>query len=160
MVNGPEALTPDSRPLLGPVPGVRGFWAACGLSHTGFGAGAAIGQIIAEWLVNGEPPYDVSELNVRRFGPIFADRQYAAARAREAYKYYYVLRYPHDENEWAREKRLSPLDAKLSALGAVFGEKNGWERVNYFDPGGRSRRMGGEQKQWGWGRPPFFDRVG
>ncbi|MBI3243342.1 MAG: FAD-dependent oxidoreductase [Chloroflexi bacterium] len=160
LVNGPEAITPDSRPLLGPVPGVRGFWAACGLSHTGFGAGGAIGEIIAEWIVNGEPPYDVTEMNVRRFGPIMQDRAYAAERARESYKYYYVLRFPHDENEWARPKRLSPLDSRLMKLGAVFGEKNGWERVNYFESGKSGRRMGAEQKQWGWGRPAFFEQVG
>jgi 4-methylaminobutanoate oxidase (formaldehyde-forming) len=160
LVNGPESITPDSKPLLGPVPGVPGFWAACGLSHTGFGAGAAIGDIIANWIIHGEPPYDVTELNVRRFGPIMQDRAYAAERAREAYKYYYVLRFPHDENEWAREKRLSPLDSKLLALGAVFGEKNGWERVNYFDPGQPGRRAGADQRATGWHRLPFFEQVG
>ena len=65
---------------------------AAGLSHTGFGAGGAIGQIVAASLVDGEPPYDVSELSVRRFGPIYADRGYAAERARESYKYYYTFR--------------------------------------------------------------------
>jgi len=97
---------------------------------------------------------------VRRFGPVYADRAYATERARESYKYYYVLRFPHDENEWAREKRLSPLDARLMALGAVFGEKNGWERVNYFDPGQPGRRAGADQRAWGWGRPAFFELVG
>src|SRR5712691_2247286 len=135
LVNGPEGITPDSRPLLGPVPGVPGFWLAAGLSHTGFGAGGAIGHILAEWLVNGEPPYDVTELSARRFGPVYADRAYAAERARESYKYYYMLRYPHDENEWARGRRLGPLDARLAESGAVFGEKNGWERANHFEPG-------------------------
>jgi len=160
LTNGPEGITPDSRPLLGPVPGVPGFWAATGLSHTGFGAGAAIGDILAEWLVEGEPPYDVTEMNVRRFGPVYEDRGYAAARARESYKYYYLLRYPHDENEWARERRLSPLDRRCRALGGVFGEKNGWERVNHFEPGKPGRRAGPDQRTWGWGRPPFFDLVG
>ena len=136
LTNGPEGITPDSRPLLGPVPGVPGFWAAAGLSHTGFGAGAAIGDIIAEWLVEGEPPYDVGEMNVRRFGPVYEDRAFAAERARESYRYYYMLRYPHDENESVRERRLSPLDGRGLALGGVFGEKNGWERVNYFEPAG------------------------
>jgi len=120
LVNGPESITPDSRPLLGPVPGAPGFWAACGLSHTGFGAGAAIGDIMANWIVNGEPPYDVTEMNTRRFGPIMADRGYARERARESYKYYYVLRYPHDENEWARGRRLSPFHSRCEALGAVW----------------------------------------
>ena len=160
LTNGPESITPDSRPLLGPVPGVPGLWVAAGLSHTGFGAGGAIGDILAEWLVNGEPPYDVTEMNVRRFGPIYQDGAYAAERAREAYKYYYVLRYPHDENEWARPRRLSPLDGRQLALGAVMGEKNGWERANYFDPASPGRRAGAEQHTWGWGRPEFFDQVG
>ena len=160
LVNGPEGITPDSRPLLGPVPGVPGFWVAAGLSHTGFGAGGALGAIMADWLVEGEPPYDVGELNVRRFGPIYEDRRYAAERARESYKYYYLLRYPHDENQWARERRLSPLDARLLELGAVFGEKNGWERVNYFEPGRCGRRAAADQRQWGWSRPPFFELVG
>ncbi len=159
LTNGPEGITPDSRPLLGPVPGVPGFWVAAGLSHTGFGAGGAIGEIVADWLVDGEPPYDVSEMNVRRFGPVFDDRRYAAERARESYRYYYMLRYPHDENESVRERRLSPLDGRCLALGGVFGEKNGWERVNHFEPGRPGRRAGAGQRAWGWGRPAFFDHV-
>jgi 4-methylaminobutanoate oxidase (formaldehyde-forming) len=160
LVNGPEGITPDSRPLVGPVPGRSGFFVAAGLSHTGFGGGGALGQIVAEWIVNGEPTSNVSELNVRRFGPIYAERVYTAERTRESYKYYYELRYPHDENEWARSRRLSPLDDRLLALGGVFGEKNGWERVNYFEPGRPGRRAGAEQKKWGWGKPPFFEQVG
>jgi 4-methylaminobutanoate oxidase (formaldehyde-forming) len=160
LVNGPESITPDSRPLLGPVPGLRGFWAACGLSHTGFGAGAAIGDIISDWVLRGEPPYDVTEMNVRRFGPIYEDTAYSAERARESYKYYYVLRFPHDENEWARPKRMSTLEPRLQALGAIFGEKNGWERVNYFDAGQASRRMGADQRGWGWARAAFFETLG
>jgi sarcosine dehydrogenase len=160
LTNGPEGITPDSRPLLGPVPGVPGFWVAAGLSHTGFGAGAAIGDIVAEWLVEGEAPYDVGEMNVRRFGPVYEDRAFAAERARESYRYYYMLRYPHDENRSMRERRLSPLDGRGLALGGVFGEKNGWERVNYYDPGRPGRRAGADQHAWGWGRPAFFDRVG
>jgi 4-methylaminobutanoate oxidase (formaldehyde-forming) len=159
LVNGPEGITPDSRPLVGPVPGVPGLFVAAGLSHTGFGAGGALGEIVAEWLTEGEPPYDVSELNVRRFGPVYEDPAYAAERARESYRYYYALRYPHDEHELARGRRLSPLDARLAELGAVFGEKNGWERVNYVDPGRPGRRAGAEQRAWGWGRPAFFDAV-
>ena len=68
--------------------------------------GAAIGDILAEWLVEGEPPYDVGEMNVRRFGPVYEDRAFAAERARESYRYYYMLRYPHDENQSVRERRL------------------------------------------------------
>lgn len=160
LLNGPEAITPDSRPLLGPVPGLHGYYVAAGLSHTGFGGGGAIGQIVAEWIVEGEPSQDTQEYNVRRFGEIYRDANVTAERAKESYKYYYFLRFPHDENESVRPLRLSPLDARLSALGAVWGEKNGWERVNYFDPGKPSRRMGADQRAWGWGKPAFFDQVG
>ena len=91
---------------------------------------------------------------------MYEDRAFAAERARESYRYYYMLRYPHDENESVRERRLSPLDGRGLALGGVFGEKNGWERVNYYEPGRPGRRAGADQRAWGWGRPAFFDRVG
>ncbi|MBI5035014.1 MAG: FAD-dependent oxidoreductase [Chloroflexi bacterium] len=159
LLNGPEAITPDSRPLLGPIPGVPGFYAAAGLSHTGFGGGGAIGQIVAEWIVDSEPSQDTSEYNVRRFGKIYQDPQFTSARSCESYRYYYFLRFPHDENESMRPLLPNPLDARLQALGAVFGEKNGWERVNYFDPGKPSRRAGADQRAWGWNRPSFFDLV-
>ncbi|MGE5848729.1 MAG: GcvT family protein, partial [Candidatus Methylomirabilota bacterium] len=160
LLNGPEAITPDSRPLLGPVPGRRGYYVAAGLSHTGFGAGGALGKIMAEWIVEGTPGMDTSELSVQRFGANYADRQFTTERARESYRYYYFLRYPHDENEWGRPQRRSPIESRLQALGVVFGEKNGWERPNYFDSGRPWRRAGAEQRTWGWGRPPFFEQVG
>lgn len=160
LLNGPEAITPDSRPLLGPVPGVPGFYAAAGLSHTGFGGGGAIGQIMAEWIVEGEPSQDTSDFNVRRFGPIYADPNFTAERSKESYRYYYFLRFPHDENESARPLLPNPLDARLKELGAVFGEKNGWERVNYFDPNKKWRRAGTDQRARGWQQPTFFEQVG
>ncbi len=160
LINGPEAITPDSRPLLGPVPGRPGFYVAAGLSHTGFGAGGALGQIMAEWIAEGSPTIDTSELNAHRFGPICTDARYTAERARESYRYYYLLRYPEDENEWGRPRRSSALEPRLQALGVVLGEKNGWERPNYFEPGQAWRRAGADQHTWGWGRPPYFDRVG
>lgn len=159
LMNGPEAITPDSRPLLGPIPGRRGFYMAAGLSHTGFGAGGALGQILAEWIVEGSPSVDTNELNAHRFGTIYADRRYTAERARESYRYYYLLRYPEDENESCRPRRRSPVEARLHALGVVWGEKNGWERPNFFDPGKPWRRAGADQHTWGWVRPPYFTQV-
>ncbi|MDB4442823.1 aminomethyltransferase family protein, partial [bacterium] len=64
------------------------------------------------------------------------------------------------ENEWGRPLRTSPLYEHLKDLGAVFGLKNGWERVNYFDTGKTWRQAGADQKNWGWERPPYFDQVG
>ncbi len=160
LINGPEGITPDSHPCLGPMPGLTGFYAAAGLSHVGFGGGGAIGKVMAEWIIEGEPELDTHEFNVRRFGSVHAIRAFSAERARESYKYYYYLRYPEDENEWGRPQRVSPLDEQVKELGAVFGEKNGWERVNYYEPGQPWRRAGADQRAWGWGRPPYFEQIG
>lgn len=159
LVRHPGAYTPDSRPLLGPLPGVRGFWCAAGLSLNGYGGAGGMGKLLAEWIIEGEPSLDVFGFHAWRFGRYYADPTYAAERTREGVKYYYLLRYPNDENEWARPRRLSPVHQRLQEQGAVFGEKNGWERVNFFQPGKAWRRAGADQRGWGWTRPPYFDRV-
>jgi 4-methylaminobutanoate oxidase (formaldehyde-forming) len=119
-----------------------------------------VGKTLAEWIVEGEPSEDVHEFNVRRFGPHFAEKHAVAERAREVYKYYYFIRYPNDENEWGRGLRQSALYEHLKKFGAVFGEKAGWERVNYFDPGRPWRRAGADQRSVGWSRMPYFSLVG
>jgi len=155
----PGAYTPDSRPLLGPAPEARGLWMAAGLSLNGFGGAGGMGKVMAEWIVEGEPPLDVYSFHAWRFGRDYRDPAYAAERTREGVKYYYLLRYPNDENEWGRPHRVSPIHYRLQDRGAVFGEKNGWERVNFFNPGKPWRRAGADQRQWGWTRPPYFERV-
>jgi glycine cleavage system aminomethyltransferase T len=115
---------------------------------------------MAEWIIEGEPSMDVYAYRATRFGNYYSDPAYAAERTREGVKYYYRLKFPHDENEWARPHRISPLHYRLQEQGAVFGEKFGWERVNYFQPGQPWRRAGEDQRQWGWNKPPFFERVG
>lgn len=159
LINGPEAITPDGAYLLGPVPGIRGFWVAAGMSLNGIAGAGGTGRVMAEWMIDGEPSIDVSEMNVRRFGGVYRDLTYITERAREVYKYYYLIRYPNDEDEWGRGKLLSPLFDRLEAEGAVWGAKNGWERANYFDPGKPARRAGADQIRYGWRRPPFFDQV-
>lgn len=160
LINGPEAITPDGAYLLGPVPGISGFWVAAGMSLNGIAGAGGTGRVMAEWMVNGVPSIDVSDMNVRRFGEVYRDLTYITERAREVYKYYYMIRYPNDEDEWGRGKRLSPLFERLGTDGAVWGAKNGWERVNYFEPGKPARRAGADQKRYGWRRPPFSDAVG
>ena len=161
LVCHPGAYTPDSRPLMGPVPGARGLWLAAGLSLNGFGGAGGMGKVLAEWIVEGEPSLDLFAFHGWRFGRNFIDPSYAAERTREGVKYYYYLRFPHDENEWARPRRISPVHHRLQEWGAVFGEKNGWERVNYFQPERGWRRAGADQRapEWQWGRPPYFNRV-
>ncbi|MBE0409189.1 MAG: FAD-dependent oxidoreductase [Anaerolineales bacterium] len=156
----PGAYTPDCQPLLGPVPGARGLWMACGMSLNGFGAAGGVGKVMAEWLSGEEASLDVYGFRATRFGKYYTSPIYAAERTRESVKYYYRLKFPSDENEWARPHRISPLHYRLQEHGAVFGEKYGWERVNYFQPGKPWRRAGADQHQWGWAKSPYFDRVG
>lgn len=159
LVRHPGAYTPDCQPLLGPLPGARGFWMMAGMSLNGYGGAGGMGKLMAEWIIEGEAPMDVYAYRATRFGNYYSDFIYAAERTRECVKYYYRLKFPHDEHEWARPHRVSPLHYRLLENGAVFGEKFGWERVNYFDPGKPSRRMGEDQRQWGWAKPPFFERL-
>ena len=159
LVCHPDAMTPDGNPLLGPVPGVRGFWLAAGLSLNGFGGAGGLGKALAELVIEGEAEVDVQPYRPWRFGGPYRDSEFAAAAAREVYKYYYRLRYPLDVSEAGRPKRLGPLQERLESLGAVFGTKNGWERAEYFRPGQPWRRAGEEQRATGWQRPPWYDRV-
>jgi 4-methylaminobutanoate oxidase (formaldehyde-forming) len=160
LVCHPGAYTPDCQPLLGPMAGARGMWIAAGMSLNGYGGAGGIGKLMAEWIVEGEPGLDVYAFRATRFGDYYSSPYYAAERTREGVKYYYRLRFPNDENEWARPHRISPVHSRLQERGAVFGEKFGWERVNYFQPGEAWRRAGADQREWGWKRPPYFERVG
>ena len=155
----PGAYSPDCQPMIGPMPQVRGLWMACGMSLNGFGGAGGIGKLLAEWIIDGEPSWDVYPFKASRFGNYYTSYVYTTERTREGVKYYYRLKFPNDENEWARPHRVSPLHHRLQELGAVFGEKFGWERVNYFQPGQESRRMGADQRKWGWGKPPYFERL-
>jgi 4-methylaminobutanoate oxidase (formaldehyde-forming) len=159
LVCHPDAVTPDANPLLGPMPGIHGFWMAAGLSLNGFGGAGGIGRSIAEWVIDGETELDMTPYRAWRFGRNHRDRVYAAECAREAYKYYYLLRYPFDQNEWGRPRRVSALHTRLQDLGCIFGVKNGWERSDYFEPGKPWRMAGADQRAFGWSKPPWFGRV-
>jgi 4-methylaminobutanoate oxidase (formaldehyde-forming) len=157
LVNGPDGFTPDGHYALGPVPGRPGFWVAAGMSINGIAGAGGVGRVMAEWILEGEPSIDVWELNVRRFGAHLHDRRYVAEKAREVYRYYYALQFPCDEKEWGRPLRTSPLVGRLLALGAVFGERGGWERAHYFVPGRPGRRQGADERTWD--RPSYWEHV-
>jgi glycine cleavage system aminomethyltransferase T/glycine/D-amino acid oxidase-like deaminating enzyme len=159
LVCHPDAMTPDAGPLVGPVPGVRGLYMAAGLSLNGFGGAGGIGRAIAELVTGGEPELDLYAYRPWRFGQVHRDARYAAELARESYKYYYLLRYPFDSDEWGRPKRTSALHSRLQDLGAVFGVKHGWERPDYFEPARAWRRAGPDQRAFGFTRPPYFERL-
>ncbi|HEY3588051.1 MAG TPA: FAD-dependent oxidoreductase, partial [Myxococcaceae bacterium] len=159
LVCHPDAMTPDSNPLVGPMPGVPGLYLAAGLSLNGFGGAGGIGRSLAELITQGETELDLYGYRPWRFGPVHRDARYTAELARESYRYYYFLRYPFDADEWGRPKRTSALHTRMQDLGAVFGAKHGWERPEHFDPGRPWRRAAADQRRFGWTRPPWFDLL-
>ncbi|MDH4112860.1 MAG: FAD-dependent oxidoreductase [Actinomycetota bacterium] len=146
MINGPEAFTPDGEFILGESD-VRGFFVAAGFCAHGIAGAGGIGKVIADWIVNGEPEWDLWKMDVRRFGPQYRSRDYALARAHEVYATYYDIHYPGEERQAGRPLKTAPTYARLAELGAEFGEKSGWERVNWFrsneDPSYEARRPRG-----------------
>jgi glycine cleavage system aminomethyltransferase T/glycine/D-amino acid oxidase-like deaminating enzyme len=133
LVNGPEAFTPDGEFILGESD-VRGFWIASGFCAHGLAGAGGMGQLVAEWIVEGVPSLDVWEMDSRRFGAHYAAREYALARTVEVYSTYYDVKYPGHERQAGRPLRLSPTYPRFQELGAAFGEKSGWERANWFEP--------------------------
>ena len=133
LVNGPEAFTPDGEFILGESD-VRGFWVAAGFCAHGLAGAGGMGRLVAEWIVEGVPSLDVWEMDSRRFGAAYASQAYTLARTLEIYSTYYDVKYPGHEREAGRPLRLSPTYERLQEPGAVFGEKSGWERANWFEP--------------------------
>ncbi|MEO8570125.1 MAG: FAD-dependent oxidoreductase [Chloroflexota bacterium] len=132
MINGPEAFTPDNEFILGESE-VRGFFVAAGFCAHGIAGAGGIGRQLATWIVDGEPELDLWRMDIRRFGPAYRSQAYTLARTTEIYATYYDIHYPNEEREAGRPLRTSPTYETLTALGATFGEKSGWERPNWFE---------------------------
>ena len=144
---GPEAFTPDADFLLGESE-VPGFWVAAGFCAHGLAGAGGIGKVMAEWIVDGRPEWDVWPLDIRRFGRQYRSQAYTLARTYEALSQYYDIKYPGEEKQAGRPLRVSPVYARHAALGAAFGEKCGWERVNWYE----SNAAGGDEslRPRGW----------
>src|SRR5438876_1302111 len=130
--NGPEAFTPDADFLLGETD-VPGFWVAAGGCAHGLAGAGGIGKTMSEWIVDGRPEWDVWPLDIRRFGRQYRSQTYTLARSYEALSQYYDIKYPGEEKQAGRPLRVSPAYSRHKELGAAFGEKGGWERVNWYE---------------------------
>jgi len=157
LINGPESFTPDGNFILGEAPEVRGIFVAAGFNAFGIASGAGAGMALAEWVAKGEPPYDLWPVDIRRFGKNHLDVDWVRTRTLEAYAKHYTMAWPFEEMSSGRPLRRSPLYATLKAQGAVFGEKLGWERPNWFaDPSASE-----EAKDiYSYGRQNWFAAVG
>jgi 4-methylaminobutanoate oxidase (formaldehyde-forming) len=132
LINGPEAFTPDNEFCLGETE-VRGFFVCAGFCAHGLAGAGGIGRVMAEWISEGEPSLDLWEMDIRRFGAQYRSPAYTHARVRETYETYYDIRYPNHERLAGRPLRVSPVNAWHREHSAAFGEKSGWERVNWYE---------------------------
>ncbi len=132
LINGPEAFTPDNEFCLGESE-VRGFFVAAGFCAHGLAGAGGIGKVMAEWIVEGEPSLDLWHMDIRRFGPHYRSPGYTLKRTKEVYETYYDIRYPGHEREAGRPLRVSSAYEWHREHGAAFGEKSGWERVNWYE---------------------------
>ena len=131
--NGPICYTPDGNPLLGPAPGLRNMWLAEGFSF-GITAAGGCGNYLAQMMVEGEAEIDMASLDPKRFGSNWVTTEYASRKNEECYDHVYVLHHPDEERPACRPLRTSPAYDRQKALGAQFGQVNGWERPNYYVP--------------------------
>ncbi|QFT97521.1 4-methylaminobutanoate oxidase (formaldehyde-forming) [Roseovarius sp. THAF8] len=130
IINGPIPYAPDGLPLLGPMPGVRGAFEACVFTF-GIAQGGGAGKVLAEWIVDGAPEWDMWAVDPRRYTD-YADHDYCVAKGMEVYGNEYAMHFPWHEWPAGRDKKLSPNHGRVLELGGVMGAYNGWERANWF----------------------------
>jgi sarcosine dehydrogenase len=155
MINGAESFTPDGMFILGEAPELRNLFVGAGFNAFGIASGGGAGMCLAEWVARGEAPFDLWPADIRRFGRPHFDTDWIRRRTYEAYGKHYTMAWPSEEYRSARPARRSPLFDTLKAQGAVFGEKLGWERPNWFAAPGEA----GEDV-YTFGRPNWHAAVG
>jgi 4-methylaminobutanoate oxidase (formaldehyde-forming) len=155
LLNGPESFTPDGSFILGEAPEVDGFYVGAGFNAFGIASAGGAGRALAEWIAAGEPPMDLWPVDIRRFGRPHRDVGWVRNRTLEAYAKHYTMAWPFEEMKSMRPSRVSPLYLRLKDQGAVFGEKLGWERLNWFAwPGVEAEDV------YSFGRQNWFPHVG
>ena len=151
--NGAICYTPDGNPIVGPAWGLKNFWINEGHSF-GITAAGGAGWQLSEWIIDGEPTVDMLGVEPRRYGD-YVSKSYLIEKNEEAYSNVFIIHYPDEEREAGRPLRQAPCYDRLKDLGAVFGQKFGWERANWFAP------KGVEQKDdWSFRRSKWFEHVG
>ena len=146
-----ESFTPDNRYILGEAPELTNFFVAAGLNSTGIAAGAGTGRAIAEWIVEGHPTMDLTEVDIRRFHGFQNGSKYLHDRVVESVGTLYGMHWPHLQYETARGVRRSPIHDRLAARRACFGAVAGWERPNWYASQGTKPRY-----EYSFGRQNWF----
>ncbi|MEO9514777.1 MAG: FAD-dependent oxidoreductase [Paracoccaceae bacterium] len=137
VIHGPFTFAPDGNPLVGPVPGMRNYWSACGVM-AGFSQGGGVGLTLAQWMIEGEPERDVMAMDVARF-PTWLTSEYTRPKVIENYQKRFSVSYPNEELPAARGLRRTPMYDVFDNMGAVWGAQYGLEVPNYFAQGDEAR---------------------
>ena len=137
VIHGPFTFAPDGNPLVGPVPGMRNYWSACGVM-AGFSQGGGVGLMLAQWMVEGECERDTMAMDVARFGD-WITPGYTLPKVIENYQKRFSVSYPNEELPAARPFRQTPMYDVFDEMGAVWGQQFGLEVVNYFATGDEPR---------------------
>ncbi len=151
--NGAICYTPDGNPIIGPAWDLKNFWLNEGHSF-GITAAGGAGWQLAEWILEGAPTIDMLGVDPRRYGP-YTSKSYLKAKNEEAYANVFVIHYPDEERPAGRPLKTSPCYERMNQLGAVFGQKYGWERPNWFAPKGVK-----QIDHWSFRRSKWFKHVG
>jgi dimethylglycine dehydrogenase len=151
IINGPFTFSPDGNPLVGPVRGLRNYWSACAVM-AGFSQGGGVGLALANWMVHGDPGFDIFGMDVSRYGD-FATLGYTNAKVKENYSRRFSIRFPNEELPGARPFLTTPIYDKLKDMGAVFGASYGLEAPLWFAPKG-------VEDKFSWLRSSDFETVG
>ena len=133
-INGAFTFTPDGNPLVGPVPGLKNYWAACGCM-SGFSQGGAIGLVLSNWIVSGDPGHDIFGMDVARYGGFASGDKYLRDMTAQFYSRRFVMAYPNEELPAGRPLKTTPSYDAQKAAGARFGVVWGMETPQYFVPG-------------------------
>jgi len=155
MINGLESFTPDGNWMIGEAPERKGLFVGAGFNAFGIASAGGAGMALAEWVADGEPPYDLWPVDIRRFGRNHLDTDFVRNRTLEAYGKHYTIAWPAEEYRSCRPLRRSPLYELLKAKGACFGEKMGFERPNWYAGPGETPK-----DEYSFTRPNWFDAVG
>jgi 4-methylaminobutanoate oxidase (formaldehyde-forming) len=153
--NGPESFTPDDRYLLGEMPEVGGLFVAAGFNSIGIQSAGGAGRVLADWIVDGHPPMDLWDVDIRRCTPFQRNKRYLHDRTVESLGLLYAMHWPFRQAESARGVRKSPLHDRLAQRGACFGEVAGYERPNWFAPPGVV-----PEYRYSYGRQNWFEYSG
>ena len=150
VINGPFTFAPDGNPLIGPIKGLRGYWCACGVM-AGFSQGGGVGFALSNWMIEGDPGFDVWAMDVSRYGD-WASLAYTNKKVQENYSRRFSIRFPNEELPAGRPLRTTPVYDRLLAAGAQMGEAYGLEQALWFAPTG-------VVDDFSWRRSTDFEHV-